>query len=270
MTYIRKSVYRAPGSPGIGIQPRDLLVLLNIDDIEFMPSPDEKGVVITENIIMKPGRYGICLYMTPGTVESTSAAEGDTDQIGFNPSWKFTHPGNSQELREFKVNELNSKFIGIMRYCSGKPSDLIGSICNPCKITPSYTGNKESNTNEFTLAQISKGDDIKIYKGTVPLEEPVSVIEAGANVIPFVSEGQYQLSEGAAAIGEITGGTHDAIITILGTSGAAPTIANTGGKILLSGGKTFTASDGAQLTLRAFDAGEGGIVWVEQSRYVPA
>ncbi len=103
-----------------------------------------------------------------------------------------------------------------MRYCSGKPADLIGSICNPCKITPSYTGNNESNTNEFTLAQISKGDDIKIYKGTVPLEEPVSVVEAGVKVVPFVTEGQYQLSGGSAVIDEIEGGAHDAVITLRG------------------------------------------------------
>lgn len=270
MPYIRKSVYREPGSPGIGIQPRVLMVLLNIDDISYMPSADDKGVVIIDDIVMKPGRYGIGIYMTPGTVETASPAEGDTDQIGFKPSWKFKHPGNSQEIREFKVNELNSKFIGIMRYCSGKPADLIGSICNPCKITPSYTGNNESNNNEFTLEQISKGDDIKIYKGTIPLEEPVSVVEASAKTIPFVSDGQYQMSDGAAAVNEISGGTHDAVITILGTAGASPTVSHTSGKILLRGGKTFTASEGAQLTLRAFDAGEGGLIWIEQSRYVPA
>lgn len=140
MTYIRKSVGRAPGNPGTGIQLRDVLVLINTDDIAFMPSPDDKGVVIVDNIVMKPGRYGIGIYMTQGTAEVASAAEGETDQIGFTPSIKFNHPGNSQELREFKVNELNSKFIGIMRYCSGKPADLIGSICNPCKITPPIPG----------------------------------------------------------------------------------------------------------------------------------
>lgn len=270
MTYIRKSVGRAPGNPGTGIQPRDVLVLLNIDDIAYMPPPDDKGVVIVDDIIMKSGRYGIGIYMTQGTAEVTSQAEGETDQIGFTPSVKFKHPGNSQEVREFKVNELNSKFIGIMRYCSGKAADLIGSICNPCKITPSYTGNNESNTNEFTLAQISKGDDIKIYKGTVPLEEPVSVVETGVKVVPFVAEGQYQLSGGSAVIDEIEGGAHDAVVTLLGTAGTSPTVANTSGKILLRGGKVFTASEGAQLTLRAFDAGDGALIWIEQSRYVPA
>lgn len=270
MTYIKTSVPRAAGNPGIGIQPRDQLTLLDVDDIAFMPSPDDKGVVIVDNIVMKPGRYGYNIYMTPGTIEVTSAADGDTDKIGFTPSIKFEHPGNEQAVREFKVNSINRKFILIVRYCSGKAADLIGTICNPCKLTPSYTGNNEGNSNEMTFAQISKGDDIFIYKGTVPLEEPVSTVETGKTEIVFVSEGQYQLASGTASISEITGGSHNAVITILGVGGESPTIASTAGKILLKGGKSFTASEGSQITLRAFDAGESGLVWIEQSRYSAA
>lgn len=268
MTYIRKSIFRPAGNPGTGLQARDMLVLLNVDDILYMPSPDEKGVVIADNIIMKPGRYGIELYMTQGTVESTSAAEGDTDKIGFQPAWKFSHPGNEQVLREFKVNELNSKFIGVMRYCSGRPADLIGTMCNPCRITPSYTGNNEGNANEFTLQQISKGNDIFIYTGTVPLEEPISVVDAGASKVPFISEGQYQLSSGEAAIEEIEGGSHGAVITLLGVAGTSPSIVPGAGKIMLRAGKAFTASEGSQITLRAFDAGGSGLIWIEQSRFI--
>lgn len=270
MTYIKISVPRASGNPGNGIQPRDMLTLIDIEDIAFMPSPDDKGVVIADNIVMKPGRYGYNIYMTQGTIEITSAAEGDTDKIGFTPSIKFEHPGNEQAVREFKVNSINRKFIIVVRYCSGKPSDLIGTICNPCKLTPSYTGNNESNTNELTFTQISKGDDIFIYKGTIPLEEPVSTIESGVNSVAFVSEGQYQLSSGAAAIDEITGGAHDAVITLLGVAGTSPTISATAEKILLRGGKMFTATEGSQITFRAFDTGEGGIMWIEQSRYIAA
>ena len=271
MTYIKKSVPRASGNPGTGIQPRDQLTLIDIDDIAFMPSADDKGVVIADNIVMKPGRYGYNIYMTQGTIEVTSAAEGDTDKIGFTPSIKFEHPGNEQEVREFKANSINRKFIVVIRYCSGKPADLIGTICNPCKLTPSYTGNNESNTNEMTFTQISKGDDIFIYKGTVTLEEPVQVIETGVKTVTFVSEGQYQLTSGNAVIDTIEGGTHDAVITLLGAAGgSAPTVSSNGGKILLRGGKVFTASEGSQLTLRAFDSGEGGVMWIEQSRYVAA
>ena len=268
--YIIKNVPRAAGNPGTGIQPRDMLVLYDIEDIAYMPPADDKGVAIEDDIVMKPNRYAIGIYMTQGTVEVTSAAEGDTDKRGFKPSIKFEHPGNEQEVREFKVNNLNRKFIAVMRYCSGKPSDLIGTICNPCSLTPSYTGNSESNANEMTLTQISKGDDIFIYKGTIALEEPVSVVEAAATSVAFVSEGQYQLSDGTAVVNEISGGSHGAVITLLGVAGNSPTVSSStdSGNIVLKGGAAFTATEGSQLTLRAFDTGDEGIVWLEQSRFV--
>ena len=269
MTYIKQSVRRAPGNPGIGIQARDALTLIDVEDISFMPARDDKGVVIPDDIILKPQRYGYTIYMTPGTVEVTSAAEGDTDQIGFTPQVKFNHPGNEQPVREFKANSINRKFIIIVRYCSGKPADIIGNICNPCKMTPSYTGNNEGNTNEFTFAQINKGDDIGIYMGTIPGEEPVAVVEGGSKTVVFVADGQYQLSAGASQIEEIEGGTHGAVITLVGCPGASPTIEPTAG-IMLRDGKSFTASEGSQITLRAFAAGTGKVVWLEQSRFEAA
>lgn len=39
MPYLKKSVPRADGNPGTGIQPRDQLTLIDIDDIAFMPTP---------------------------------------------------------------------------------------------------------------------------------------------------------------------------------------------------------------------------------------
>lgn len=263
--YIKQTVQRAQGNPGTGIQPRDQLVLIDVDDIGYMPSPDDKGVVIVDNIILKPNRYAYGIYMTQGTIEVTSAADGDTDNIGFKPAIKFNHPGNEQAVREFKVNSINRKFIVIVRYCSGKPADLIGTPCNPCKLTPSYTGNNESNTNEMTFEQISKGDDIFIYKGTIPFEEPVATVTDGS--VKVTAEGQYVL-EGSQAV-EIDGGTHDQVITLVGGLGTTyTTISATDGKVLLRGGKSFTATEGSQLTLRAFDSGDGSIVWIEQSRHV--
>lgn len=261
--YVKKSIPRASGNPGLAINPRDQLTLIDVEDIAYMPSPDENGVVIEDDIIMKPGRYGINIYMTPGTVSATSAAEGDTDKVGFTPQIVFEHPGNDQDVREFKTNYIGRKVIAIMRYCSGKPADLIGSQCNPCTVTPSYTGDKEGNTNSFTVAQANKGDDMFIYKGTVPLEEPVALVEGEA--VNFVSDGQYQL-QGSTAVTKIEGGSHGAVIILLGAKGDGPSISS-GDTILLKGGKTFVGSQGAQITLRAFDKGGNELLWIEQSRY---
>lgn len=58
MTYIKTSVPRASGNPGTGIQPRDQLSIIDIDDIAFMPPADDKGVVIVDDIVMKQGQIG--------------------------------------------------------------------------------------------------------------------------------------------------------------------------------------------------------------------
>lgn len=269
--YIKQNVTRPDGNPGIGIQTRDALTLIDVNDIAYMPPRDDKGVVIAEDIILKKDKYPITIYMTPGTVEVTSAAEGDTDQIGFNVGVKFKHPGNEQPVREFKANNLNRKFIIVVRYCSGKPADIIGSVCNPCKMTPSYTGNNEGNTNEFEFNQVSKGDDIGIYRGTVPEAEPLAVVEVQTgSELQYAGEGQYQLTvaanaEEAPVLNAITGGSHDAVITLLGTPGKSPKV-EAGDTIMLRDGKTFVATEGSQITLRGFATADG-VVWIEQSRY---
>lgn len=265
--YVKQSVPRPEGNPGIGIQNRDAVVLIDVKDIAYFPPRNAAGVVIEEDIVMKPGAYPICVYMTPGSVELTAAAEGDIDQVGVKPQLKFNHPGNSREVRELKHNWINRQFITLVRYCSGKPADVIGDLCNPCSMTPSYTGNNESSSNEITVAQIAKGNDIAIYEGSIPAEEPVAVVESGATSVEYVADGQYQLTSGAAAINEIEGGRHGALVTLLGAEGTAPTVTAAEGKIMLKGGKTFVAQAGAQITLRAFEAGAGSVVWIEQSRY---
>ncbi len=265
--YIKQSVYRPAGNPGRGITPLDRLTLIDVEDIAYMPPPDGKGVLIVDDIILKPGKYAIELYMTPGTIEVTSPADGETDQIGFTPSIKFNHPGNKLAVREFKINNINTKFIAIVSYCSGEDSDLIGTLCNPVRMVPSYTGNKDGNTNEFTFSQINKGDDIFLYRGTIPMEEPVTKIEGGTTKVVYISNGQYQLSGGNATIAEIDGGVDGAVITLVGTSSETVPSVTGGETILLRDGKAFVASGGSQITLRAFNAGDGKIVWVEQSRY---
>lgn len=267
MAYVKRAVKRPEGNPGKGINPRDMMSIIDVDDILVFPARDSAGVLMTENIQLKPGCYSTDIYFTPGTVEVTSNTDGDPDALGFTPTVKGNHPGNKQAVREFKTNWLGRKCIVIMSYCDGQDKDLFGSPCNPMQMGVNYTGNKDANSSEFTFTQISKGDDIAIYKGTVPSEEPVANVSASATTIPFTAEGQYQLQGGEAEINKVTGGRHGAVMTLLGVaSGVAPTIAH-GGQFLLRGGETFTASPGSQITLQAFESGSGTCTWIEQSRY---
>lgn len=266
MAYVKRSVKRPDGNPGKGIAPRNMISIIDVDDILTFPSRDAAGVVIDDDIVLKAGCYSTDIYLTPGSMEVTSNTDGDPDAMGFTPTISGTHPGNKQEIREFKTNWLGRKCIIIVSYCDGQPKDLFGSPCNPMQMGVNYTGNADANSSEFNFEQISKGDDIAIYNGTVPSEEPVATVDAGATAITYAGEGQYQLTAGAAEIASVTGGSHGAVITLLGVdSGVAPTIAS-GGQFLLKGGETFTASAGSQITFKAFLSAADTLTWIEQSR----
>lgn len=167
MAYLKKDILRPDGNPGLGLQARDVIELIDVDDVISFPAPNERGVVIEEDIVLAKDATPTQLYITPGTAELASNADGDIDAVGFTPSLKGKHPGNEIDIREFKTWAINRKLIIIIRYCSGKPADLIGSICNPCRLTANYSGNKDANANELNFAQVSKGSDILIFKGEV-------------------------------------------------------------------------------------------------------
>ena len=111
MTYVKASVRRPAGNPGNGIQPKDQLVIYDVDDILSFPQRNEAGVVIEDDIVMKEGRYAIGIYLTPGTAEISSNSDGETDAEGYTPSIKFNHPGNQQEIRRQRQMCIRDRVI---------------------------------------------------------------------------------------------------------------------------------------------------------------
>lgn len=268
--YVKKSVSRPEGNQGRSLMVRDAVDLIDVEDIKVFPQPDSNGVRIADDIILNDGAYAMSVYLTPGTAEVTEPSDGDPDQEGFTPQVKFNHPGNTLAVREFKHNCINKKFIVIVRHCDGS-ADLFGSPCNPARLQTSYTGNKDGNTNEITLAQSFKGDGLKVYEGTVPMETDKEYTN-NEGTVKFAGNGQYQ-TEKVDVINTITDGVAGAVITLKGASdGSNATVVNSqskesaGSNILLKGGSA-TLTAGSQITLKAFDTGDG-LVWIEQSRYV--
>jgi len=75
--YVKTSVPRPVGNPGNGINPKDVLTLIDIDDLVYFPPRDGAGVVLEGDIVVKPSAYSTDLYLTPGTVELSSNGEGE-------------------------------------------------------------------------------------------------------------------------------------------------------------------------------------------------
>ncbi len=166
MAYTKASVARPSGMPGAGLHPQDELILIDADDIATFPARDADGVSIADPVVLATGATGITIYMTPGTYTVESNSDGDPDEEGFQPSIQASHPGNSPEIMKFKSNWLGKRIIAILKFCNGGTPWLFGSPCNPMRLQAAYSGTKDSNRNQFTLRQTSKGEDIALYSGT--------------------------------------------------------------------------------------------------------
>lgn len=262
------SIPKPSNNAGLGLKAKPGIAFYETDDILTMPQRDENGVLITGSIVLKPNAYAITVYGTQDTIELDSNSEGDTDNEGFKPSVKFKHPGNKQEIREFKARTLGKSLIAVVDYCDGTPKDLIGDVCNPVKMQVNYKAGKDANSNEFTFQQITKGLDIAMYGGTIALAEPKDVLDAAATEVSLIGEGEYQLTGHTAsvAIATVTGAVHGLVFTLLGvTSGTAPTVPASD-TFILKDGATWNATGGSQITFKAYKSGASAFVFIEQSR----
>ena len=179
-SYVKTSVAKPAGMPGRALNTKDRLIIIDVDDIDTFP-PRTNGVAIESDITMKEDTYAVTVYLTPGTAVLQSNSEGDPDAQGFKPSVEFSHPGNSLDAREFKANWLGKNCVVLLESCQDGGMDIIGSPCNPCQMAVEYTGNNEGNANKFTFAQVSKGDDIGIYRGAVTFASGASGGEGGGD-----------------------------------------------------------------------------------------
>lgn len=267
--YIKVNVAKATGiAPGKGIQVNDEITLIDVEGIISMGARDGKGVLITDPFVLKDSEYAITIYATQDTVEVASNSDGETDNEGFTPSIKFKHPGNKQAVREFKANWVGRKCIVVVNHCDGSGKDLIGSICNPCKMQVNLTANKDATNNEFTFAQLMRGDDIAIYDNTVPYAEPKAVLAAGATAVALAGEGEYQLTghSSAVTIATVTGASHGLLFTLLGvTSATAPSL-EASSTFILKDGEAWTGGAGKQITFKAYKNGASSYCYIEQSR----
>lgn len=268
MSYIKTNVLKPGSNAGTGIKPKSAITLIDVEDILSFAQRDSKGVLITGPIVLKPNAYAITVYATQDTIELASNSEGETDNEGFMPSIKFKHPGNEQEIREYKAAAIGRQFVVMADYCDGKPKDLIGSPCNPVKMQVNYSANKDANGNEFTFQQMMRGDDIAMYTNTVPYAEPKAIVPADATSISLIGEGQYQLVGGATSVEIVgaTGATDGLVFSLLGVkSETAPSI-TASDVFILKNGETWNGVSGSQITFKAIKSGVSSFIFIEISR----
>ena len=133
MTYVKVDIAK-PGNVGIGGDKKDKIILIDVDDIATMPARDASGIVITGNIAMNSGAYMVKLYGTQNTIKASSDSEGDPDAKGVTQTVEFEHPGDSQDIREFRANWMNKNVMIIIERCSSSKKNLYGNPCAPLQM----------------------------------------------------------------------------------------------------------------------------------------
>lgn len=272
MSYVFVNVHKPTNrAAGAGGNKLDLITLYRKDDVLTFPSRDSKGVRITDDIVMKPGRYASQIYAQVETINKGYTVEGDGDAQGFKHNLAFTHPGDELAVSEFTQNNLHEDFYAVVQKCDSSEKRLLGTPCAPLRMKNEHADGNEATSNAFTFQSITKTTKVPgFYEGTITLDTVKDTVAAGATTFSVANgEGEYQLTGdvSAAEITTLTDAVHGGVYTLLGIeSGAtAPTVAD-GNDFLLKDGATWTATGGARLTVRAAKSGASAWTFIEQSR----
>ena len=267
--YTKVNVSRPTGNAGAGGNRKDKVTFIDFDDVQTFPARDASGVRITDNIVMKPGTYGVDVYGTITTMSDGFTTEGDPDKRGFMPNVSFEHPGDSLEILEFIQNWTNKNIAVILQKCDGTYKKLYGSPCAPLQLNPEAVSSNEENRNTLALESIVKSQNVPaIYEGTITLATATGVFPAD-DATPSVANGggRYELTPNTSAneITTLDDAANNSLYTLVGMGGANPSTVTASADFILANGTTWTATAGATLTVRAM-AVSGGFKFIELSR----
>ena len=225
-TYVNVSVTKPGSNKGAGGNMKDTIIIFDMADVLSFPARDSKGVLIADNIVMKPNAYMIELYQTQDKFKKSSDGEGDNDAKGIIQGFEMSHPGSELEIKEFRFNWLNRNVGIIVTSCSTGRKELLGSPCAPLQMVFKSEHDKDKNGTVFTFKSLLKGPDIAEYQGTLTLATETGTVAADAVSVNLANgEGRYQLTDGTIAPVELTGCSNAAdglTFTLVGSGGANP------------------------------------------------
>lgn len=272
MAYAAISIFKPTDNPGVPGNKGDLLTIFDFDEVvKSSLTRDANGILIPQNIVMKPGCYMFQVYGTVQTIAPSFTAEGDPDAVGVIQAIEFSHPGQKRNIKEFTQNWLNRNIGVILETCDGSGMEVYGTPCSPLQMNPTGSNNDTKKDVMFTFTARQRSKFLPAdYEGTLTLPAPLAVIAADETT-PDVGagSGQYQLTDNAAPleITALTNPVHGLAYTLLGSGGDNPaTITAGGGDFILVNGNTWTGDVGSQITVRAFKDGGASWKFIEISR----
>lgn len=249
------------------------IIIFDFDDVLTFAPRDSKGVRMVGDIVFKPGKYPIAVYMTKSKISAPYESDGDEDSISIKQSYEGQHPGNKLEIREFIQNWLGRN-VGIAhRSCAEAEWEIVGTPCAPLQLKPSKQDNNDGRFHMLKFEAFAKSSFLPgHYTGNLTTATPVAVADVTEIAVDKDNGLQHKLAA-TAVTASIEIASVDAedrsLVTFIGGGGAGPATLAQGAAgavtVILTGGVTWTALDQSVITLQYVNAGATKYL-VEQNR----
>lgn len=270
MTYVKVSVLKPGNNAGVGGDKKSLITFFDFDDVQTYPTRDSKGVVMTNNIVLKEGAYMIQVYASTKSIKITHETEGEEDARGILQGLEFAHPGSENAIEEFLTNWMNRDIGCIVENCSTNKKRQLGTPCAPLVLEAASEDSDAMNKSTLTLKSKNKSAyRAADYQGTITFSDVTDTVDADASKIDLsAGEGRYQLTDNTAAteITTCTNATNGMVFTLLGSGGDNPATITKANDFILAGGTTWTGIAGATITFKAFKSDASAWKFIEVSR----
>lgn len=174
MAFVKVSVLKKVDNAGRPVSFRNRVILMEDSDILTFPARDDKGVLIAADIVLKPGRTAMEMYVTPKTLKVYNTPEGDPDKKGYVQHLEFEHPGDELEYNEFAENCINRNFVAIVQRFDGTKARIVGSPGCWLQFSDEGQNDSEAVTNVVKFESLLRGPRIAHYTGAMPAVDAAS------------------------------------------------------------------------------------------------
>ena len=270
MSNIRKDLKKFGANPGLATPKNPEMIAAFTEDIIVWPTLNADGVTWEGNFVFKEGTAFTRVYLTKDSQKASFESGGSTDAYGAKNKIEGTHPGTYKETVAYIKENVGKEYILFYGGCSTDEYKTMGTKCNPMVLKVSGEDSNDGNKNTMTWEQELLNDEyIRFYSGQISFDATLPVLSGAALALNSAQGKVFKLASTAttAKITIASSNFEDGdIITLVGSGGAGPlTLANSSTTgILLKKATTWTALDGATITLKVEEADKK--YYVEQSR----
>ena len=240
-------------------------------DVQTWPVRNSKGVLMIGDLVMKPGKKVISVYMTGVNQKPNYNTEGDVDKEQIMQKFEATHPGDELEAHEFYQNNLGEDLTIFYGNCATASKRVYGTPCAPLRMKGGFEDNKDGRGFNFNFEQIQ---GTRFVPGHFNGNMPTSAPTATDVTIDMLKANGYQykveaLDTTAAISLSDFDMVHGDVVTLIGSGGSDPATLTDGdlteATVILKDGQDWTALENATIS---FDVVDGGttIYLVEKNR----